>query len=111
MPFAEVDPVLRDLLKSFARPVQTVKPHLPFWFLRSDGIWEVEDLALLPIGADDSPTLGNMRAHARGGFTKDVQDAFHRSPECTEAVAELLLTSHFPETRFDELMDAVGLVL
>jgi putative restriction endonuclease len=42
IPYSEVDKVLRPLLAQFGPPRKSYHPEQPFWWLQSDGLWELD---------------------------------------------------------------------
>ncbi len=106
---------LRDLLRRFGPQRRSHHPENPFWYLRSDGLWEIpdEDLDRIRGGRSDSPkrqpTDRALRdADARGRFPTPVEQLLERSPELIEEAAQRLLGGHFAPSMHDEIRAAVA---
>jgi putative restriction endonuclease len=110
--FALAEPVLQALLDRFGPPRKT-HPLYPFWYLRSDGLWEVSDATGLPLrGGDKEPRVTAVRdAHLMGGFPPEVEDALRSNPELLVETARLLLDGHFAESMHEDICEATGLDL
>jgi putative restriction endonuclease len=111
--FREVEEPLRTLLVEFGPPRKSQNPHLPYWHLRSDGIWEVVGI---PGGDDrspgDTPRVSELRSpDVRAGPTRDLDELVRADPDCLRDLARRLLDDSFPETLHDEIAAAVGLDL
>lgn len=110
--FDEVAPALQDLLVAFGPPRQTHHPEFPFWYLQSDGVWDVT-------GADDlraglkpgrEPSKRALRdAGARGGLPADVRALLAQTPDLVDDIARALLGAHFPSSMHEDILDRVGL--
>jgi putative restriction endonuclease len=110
--FKEIDRHVKDLLKTYGRPSKSCHPEYPFWWLQSDGIWEVHEGDSLQRrkGKSNEPLRGELvRNNTEAGFSQEVAEVLHRRPEWIAAVARLLLDSHFPESLHQEIADSVGL--
>jgi putative restriction endonuclease len=113
VPFAEVEEPLRTLLVEFGPPRKTQNPHLPFWHLRSDEVWEVDGIAdgeNRPAG--DTPPVSELRSpDVSAGLSEDVDRMVRSDPDLLRDLARRLLDSSFPESLHDEIAGAVGLEL
>jgi putative restriction endonuclease len=113
VPFASVEEPLRTLLIEFGPPRATQNPHLPYWHLRSDGVWEVIGI---PGGEDrasgDTPRVSELRSpDVRAGLTTELDQLVRADPDCLRDLARRLLESSFPESLHEEIAAAVGLEL
>jgi putative restriction endonuclease len=111
--FEEVEEPLRTLLVEFGPPRKSQNPHLPYWHLQSDGIWEVVGI---PGGDDrapgDTPRVSELRSpDVRAGPTQELDDLVRADPDCLRDLARRLLDDSFPESLHDEIAAAVGLDL
>lgn len=108
--FREIEAPLRDLLKTYGPPRFTNHhPEYPFWWLQTDGLWEVpggDSLVRKKGGA--SPTLAEMRK-VSGGFPPDVYEILWNHPKVTRELGRILLDAHFPTPAHAALLSAVGL--
>jgi len=113
VPYRDVDEPLRRLLQDFGPPRRSYHSEYPFWWLRSDGIWEVAEKAPLPrrSGNKEPSRRALLAQGVEGGFTAPVQKLFGRNPELRREVAQRVLAAHFPESLHAEILSRVGLDL
>lgn len=111
--FASVEEPLTALLEEFGQPLRRQNPNLPFWHLRTDGIWEIEGLpGIEDRAAGDAPSLKELRDGVKGGLRPDLDEALRSDSEAIREVAQFLLDTHFPESTYHEdIAAAVGLDL
>jgi len=111
--FVELEEDLRSLLARFGPPRRQHHPEFPFWYLQSDGLWEIPERALLTAGKGRSePTVGSLRkARATGGLPDVYFQALRDDPGVLDEAARTLLEAHFPPSMHEDLLDAVGLEL
>lgn len=106
------DELLR-LLAAYGPWRASYKPHMPFWRLRRDDLWEIPEADALrragkERGGDVAPRW--LREFgAQGGFPTPVFDLLASDPELVESAANRILAGHFPEGLHDEIRDAVRL--
>jgi putative restriction endonuclease len=109
--FPEATALLRPLLERYAPPVKGHhQPELPYWYLQSDGLWEIEGASALPRQKGGFPLLAALR-ESSGQLPAPVEAALRGSTTLIEDCAKLLLDRHFPETVHDSIAASVGLVL
>ena len=113
MEFAAIEEKLRDLLEEFGPPSARQTPHLPFWHLRTDGIWQIEGLPGIEGRAPgDSARITELRAGVRGGLEEHIHRAVREDPDLLRELAQVLLDAHFPErTYHEDIASAVGVEL
>ena len=74
--FGEAEAALEPLLRAYAPPVKAQhQPELPYWHLRSDGLWEVPGAEGFPRQAGGFPRMAALRAshaHLEPGFARAV---------------------------------------
>jgi putative restriction endonuclease len=109
--FADIEPRLRNLLVEFGPPRKSHHPEFPFWYLRTDGVWEVvPDQHYPPRKGHASPSARQLReAGAVGQFAPAVRAALVQHPGLVTAIAHLLLDGHFPPSTHEDILAAVGL--
>lgn len=109
VPFSEVEGKLRNLLKTHGPPRSSYHPEYPFWWLQTDGLWEVpggEGLVKRKGHAD--PKIRELR-RAQGGFTKEIHQVLEAEPDMVRQFGRTLLNEHFPASYHEDLLSAVGL--
>lgn len=112
-PYADWERPLRALLEEFGPARQSIHPEYPFWRLKNDGIWEVEERVGLTRRRGNSDPLKSelISFSIRGGFTEPVYEAFRRDPLLCRQAALALLSGHFPASLHEEILAAGGLEL
>jgi putative restriction endonuclease len=124
--FALLRQPLHDLLKEFGPPGTKPHPEHPFWYMRNDGLWEVQEEAKVKESLEanrakksrekgkkvrlESPSPTLLKSlDANGGFNEDVYAELQKQPGLIHQIAARLLSSAFPESYHRELLDAVGM--
>ena len=106
---------LRKLLVDFGPPRKAYRPENPFWYLRSDDLWEIPDEDLAEIrggGLVGGPTDRLLRdTNAHGGLPAAAHRLLRQKPELVGEAARRLLEGHFPATLHEPILDEVGLSL
>lgn len=103
---------LTSLLRSFGPPRKVLHPEFPFWYLRSDDLWEIpdEDLARITGGRGSPPTDRRLRdAGVRGGLPRDAERLLTRRPGLIREAAQRILDGHFAPSLHEPICAAVGL--
>jgi len=74
VPFGEVEEALTPLLEAYAPGVESRhQPELPYWHLRSDGLWSIEGAEDLPLQKGGFPKMQGLRqttGQLDSGFAK-----------------------------------------
>ena len=111
--FARVEPALNELLNRFGTGRSHTHALYPFWYLRSDGLWEVPRADDLPRrGGRKEPLVSAVREHQlEGGFPAPVHDLLRRRPQLVATLGRAILAAHFPESLHEEIADRIGLDL
>ena len=86
-------------------------PEYPFWRLQNDGIWEIEaaNNSILKENNQDISKRELLDASAKGGFPKDLYLQLRSNPHLIQKVAQNILSTHFPETIHDDILQSVGI--
>lgn len=104
VPWSVAQTRLADLVEEFgpaSRTSRTQSAAYPFTRLRSDGVWQLDaDVPMDGVGA----LLG-----VTGSFVPDVEHDLLAAPERALATARALVTSHFPESLYVDVLVAAGL--
>lgn len=107
----QVEPEVSLLIAHFGGGKWQGRPSVPFWRLRSDGLWEVpgsEEFGETSKG--DVHVSDLRRADACGGFTPSIQRVLRRDHRLVHEVARRLLDRYFPVTMHGAILSAVGYV-
>lgn len=109
LPFSQVETQLAPLLEQYAPPVKSNhEPKLPYWHLRSDGLWEIPGAETLPLQAGGFPRMPALRGTS-GHLTADFKQALIEQPSLLPAAVVTLLDTYFPPSLHEEILAAVGL--
>ena len=111
-PFHLVEEEVGELIREFGHPRVQIHADYPFWRLRNDGVWDVTD-------ANTVRTTSSGDAYKRdlyspgvfGGFSDEIYSALHSDRSLAMEVAYSLAWAHFPSTRQQEVLEAVGIQL
>lgn len=108
--FAEIEPVLRELLRRFGPPRRSFHPEYPFWHLQSDGLWTLSDAARdLPMKrGGSSPPLSALRAaNPIGSLDPALVADLRARPDLVNRIAAELLEDGWAESYHTDILDAV----
>jgi putative restriction endonuclease len=113
IPYAEVDPALQRLLRTFGPPRKSYHSEYPFWRLQQDGIWELHGAEhIIPRQSNnDAKKSELMRYEVSGGFPAPIYTVLRDHPRMLVKIASDLLERNFPESIHEDIADAVGLNL
>jgi putative restriction endonuclease len=107
--FDEAEKQLKPLLIAYAPPVQARhQPELPYWYLRSDDLWEVDGAESFPLQQGGFPRMAALRT-SRGHLPDSFANALLSRASLVEDVVQALLVAHFPESLHEDILAAVGL--
>jgi len=108
--YKQIDQDVGELLDIFGPPHDTSAKY-PFWYLRKDGVWEVEDAAEIPQRkGKNQPLVSAMKDRdTHGWFSEDVWAALRGNPYLRHDVAQMMLEKCFPNILHRDILDAVGL--
>lgn len=114
--FPEIEQQLHGLIMEFGTTgvSNSPKAHYPFWYLQTDGFWEVENASLLSPRKSKSttaePTITSMRINkVAAGFTNEVVSLLGSDPALCHEAAQIVLANTFPSTLHLDVLIAVGL--
>lgn len=110
--FTDIERDVVRIFREFGPPRTAYSVVYPFWYLRTDGVWEVpgSEAARVREGKAGEPTKTWLRENqVAGGLTEELFDAVQRDPVLLRQVAQDLLEAHFPESLHGEILEAVGL--
>ncbi|MCY2977208.1 MAG: HNH endonuclease [Planctomycetota bacterium] len=111
IPFSEVDAPLQELLRAFGPPRKSFHSEYPFWWLQSDGIWELTNADNVEArkGHTDAKKSELLKHNVAGGFTKELFDAIEANPVLIKRIAMDLLDRCFPESFHQDILETVNL--
>lgn len=108
MRFDDAEVELLPLLKLYAPPVKARhQPELPYWHLRSSGLWDVTGAEDLPQQRGGFPLMGALRG-TEGSLRQDVEAFLKLSPRTVREAITALLDDHFEDSLHDDILAATG---
>jgi putative restriction endonuclease len=108
-PFIELEPLVTPVLIAQA-PHQTSKPQLihPFWYLCSDGLWEIANPKQMEKQRSGLPTMDAFRASS-GRIPAAIETLLCGDPILLEQAIQTLLSHYFPENFHNDLRQQLEL--
>ena len=108
--FTGVEAALARLLEEFGPPRKSVHPEYPFWYLQTDGLWEVEDAASFPLRrAGRSVGVRVLRErNAAGRVPEPLWRALVADPALQRDLVDGLLSDYWPESMHQAIRLATG---
>jgi putative restriction endonuclease len=99
------------LLREFGPPRRSYHPEFPFWYLRSEGFWEIEPATgwIMRKGASSPSKAELIGREAIGRFVPAVQELLLNDPVLADEVVSVVLNNHFPDSIHEDILEAVGL--
>jgi hypothetical protein len=101
----------RNLLQEFGPPRKSYHPEFPFWYLRTEGFWEVEPATgwMMKKGGSSPSKSDLLDRNAVGRFVPEVQYLFLHDLDLPGEVVSLVLKNHFPDSIHDDVLEATHL--
>ena len=109
--FVTIAEELTKLLKEFGPRRLIYHPEFPFWYLQTDGFWEVENRSNLALKkSGQSPTKQTLLAQdAVGAVPQYLWAALQHSAALRAELTQQLLDEFWPPTMHDAIRQAIGL--
>jgi putative restriction endonuclease len=109
--FVTIAEELTKLLKEFGPRRLIYHPEFPFWYLQTDGFWEVENRSNLALKkSGQAPTKQTMLAQdAVGAVPQRLWEALQHSAVLRAELTQQLLDEFWPPTMHDAIRQAIGL--
>ena len=111
IPFADVDRDLKKLLIEFGPTRKSYHPEYPFWRLRNDGIWELQNAekVVKRKSSTDAKKSELLRHNVKGGFTEEVYEQISGNSSLMKQIVADLLDENFPTSIHEDILQAVGI--
>jgi putative restriction endonuclease len=107
--FSEIENKLKSLLREFGNQRAENNIHCPFWRLKNDGIWEIENHENVRITNSGDPFISDLREYnVQAGLSSSIFDYLKNRPAKVKALVNSILLSHFNETQFEDILETVG---
>ncbi|MDC9606310.1 phosphorothioated DNA-binding restriction endonuclease [Xenorhabdus griffiniae] len=96
----EIHQPLLELLNNFGPRRKTHYPSLPFWRLRGDGFWELQNTELCTPqkGSKEPPKRELIEFGVKGGFDQQSYQLLRKKPATINKLAQQILSEHFPDS-------------
>ena len=109
--YEELESLVAPVLESYA-PSQKTTPQVthPFWYLRSDGLWEIPELDSMERQASGFPTKAAFRA-VSGRLPESLERMLLAHPGMIQQAIQLLIDEHFTPSLEDDIRHRLGLAL
>ncbi|MBL8859551.1 MAG: HNH endonuclease [Planctomycetes bacterium] len=106
--FDRVSAALTPLLAAYAPPVKDKpQPAWPYWYLRSDGVWEVPGAEKLELQDGGFPRMAGLR-QTHGKIPEKFARALQADSNLVTKVVRLILDEHFEPSLHEDILAAVG---
>lgn len=107
----EIEEPLLELLSNFGPQRRTHYPEMPFWRLKGDGFWQLDNIDDLQ-SKSKQPTRKQLREHhVSGGFDKQAYRLIANKPKQIDKLAQNILSEHFPESIQDVIANRLDFSL
>ena len=107
--FNDIYKPVEKILKSILPHRQKVNSLYPFWYLRSDGIWQISDISKLTQRKGKAEPLKSelKRFNIQAGFTEEVISLYRNIPDLISETATVILDENFPESIQDDIIELI----
>ncbi|WP_347253198.1 phosphorothioated DNA-binding restriction endonuclease [Leminorella grimontii] len=109
----EVYSQLLELLTSFGPQRRSHYPSMPFWRLRGDGFWQLQndELCTPQKGSKEPPNRELIEHGVMGGFDAETYRLILKKPALIDKLAQQILSEHFPESVQELIANRLGFSL
>lgn len=106
----EIQQPLTQLLQEFGPKRRDYYPNMPFWRLRTESFWCLENAERCkPRKGNTQPLKRELTEHqVSGGFDEESFRALNQNPAMIDKLAQNILTERFPESLQQVLADQLG---
>lgn len=106
----EIREQLHSLLERFGPQRAQYRPDMPFWRLKGDGFWELQnDEFCSTTGSSRQPPAGELVKHSvAGGFDEQHYALLSKNKNLIGSLAQQIMEAHFPESIQEEIAVEMG---
>lgn len=105
----EIRDQLLDLLNRYGPQRHDQRPDMPFWRLKGDGFWELQNADLCSTSGTRQPPRAELIEHnVSGGFDAENFALLTKKPRLIDTLATQLLEAHFPASIQNDIADELG---
>lgn len=106
---SEIYEPLLDILERYGPQRRDPRPDMPFWRLKGDGFWELQNAELCSTNGSRQPPRSELiEYNVAGGFDADNFALVAKSHRLIDTLAQQLLEAHFPASIQEEIADEMG---
>lgn len=106
---SEIYEPLLDLLERYGPQRRDQRPDMPFWRLKGDGFWELQNAELCSTnGSCQPPRRELIEYNVAGGFDADNFALVAKNHRLIDTLAQQLLEAHFPASIQEDIADEMG---
>ncbi|EAA2688905.1 TPA: HNH endonuclease [Salmonella enterica subsp. enterica serovar Aberdeen] len=106
---SEIYEPLLDLLERYGPQRRDQRPDMPFWRLKGDGFWELQNAELCSTkGSRQPPRRELIEYNVEGGFDADNFALVAKNHRLIDTLAQQLLEAHFPVSIQEDIADEMG---
>ncbi|MDT0628076.1 phosphorothioated DNA-binding restriction endonuclease [Alteromonas sp. W364] len=110
--FSEIEKDIENLLKRFGPSRRSYHPEYPFWRLKNDGIWRLDNAeeCLSRRSNTDAKKSELIEYEVKGGFCDGIYNRLKEAPQLATKLLEKLLNENFPDSIIPEILSQLGIV-
>lgn len=108
IPYASIEPKLKELLIDFGPPRKTIYTSFPFIRLANDNLWQFNKPEIINPKQDYNNKY-LLEHDLKGKFPDELTTAVKQRPVLLRQIVNIILEQNFPETLHQDILDAVGL--
>lgn len=106
---SEIYEPLLDLLERYGPQRRDQRPDMPFWRLKGDGFWELQNAELCSTnGSCQPPRRELIEYNVADGFDADNFALVAKNHRLIDTLAQQLLEAHFPASIQEDIADEMG---
>jgi putative restriction endonuclease len=109
--FKEFYDPFKQLLQEFGPPRRSYHPEFPFWYLRTEELWEIQPATgwAMKRGGSSPSKTDLMNREAVGRFVPAVQHMLLHDSALPGEMVSVVLNNHFPDSIHEDILAATHL--
>ncbi|EJF6151175.1 HNH endonuclease, partial [Salmonella enterica] len=106
---SEIHEQLLDLLERYGPQRREQRPDMPFWRLKGDGFWELQNAEFCSTsGSRQPPKRELIEYNVAGGFDAVNFALVIKKRKLIDTLAQQILEAHFPTSIQEDIADEMG---
>lgn len=103
---SEIHEPLRDLLERYGPQRREQRPDMPFWYLKNDKFWELQNAEFCTSKKGRQPPKRELfENNVAGGFDADSFALLEKNHKLIDTLALQILEKHFPASIQEDIVD------